>query len=133
MAKKKPKLFKPNEKQLLWLETAANLDVKPTILAISQKSGIDRRFWYDWIERDDFVDWWNKAWDKVMQRHNWWLDRVGLAKSMKDYRYWEAMQMKYSKFRQKVDHTSDGEKITFGIMTRRIDENKPEPKTEGIS
>ena len=44
------------------------------------------------------------------------LDKVGIMKSVKDFRYWEAMQMKYANFRRKEDVTSNNEKIDTVVV-----------------
>jgi len=110
--------YKPTRTQLLWLEKALDPEVQPTITAIAKAVGVKRANWYLWQEKEGFQEWWAGAWEEAMNKNKWWLDKVGLRKSIDDYRYWEAMQMKYAQFMRREGHdfTSKGEKIGFDSL-----------------
>lgn len=104
--------FVPSEKQIELLRVMIDGTGKPTITAFCEEAGIDRSTYYRWFDSSDFVAWFNKEWERAMAKKVTWLDRVGLMKSTKDFRYWEALQMKYGKFSRKEDITSNGKDIT---------------------
>lgn len=97
------KKFKPTKQMINLLRVMLDVDVKPTITAFCEKAGISRETYYNWFENEDFVKWFNLEWELAMAKQVSWLDRVGLQKSVKDFRYWEAMQMKYGKFKRKEE------------------------------
>lgn len=96
-------MFKPSEKQIDLVRVMLDPEVKPTITAFCQEIGIDRKTYYNWFDNEEFVEWFNREWDLAMAKQVSWLDRVGLMKSPKDFRYWEAMQMKYGKYARKQE------------------------------
>lgn len=103
------KPFKPKERQIALIRAMLDPEVKPTITAFCEEAGIDRKTYYNWFDNDEFVEWFNREWERAMAKQVSWLDNVGLKKSVKDYRYWEAMQMKYGKFSRKEDSRVDGD------------------------
>ena len=88
------------------LRAMLDVDVKPTITAFCEKAEIDRGTYYNWFDNPQFVEWFNKEWELAMAKQVSWLDRVGLQKSVKDFRYWEALQMKYGKFSRRETNTN---------------------------
>lgn len=114
--KKHKTFFKPSEKQIDLLRVMLDPEVKPTITAFCAKVDIARKTYYEWFDNEQFVTWFNAEWERAMAKQVSWLDRVGLMKSPKDFRYWEAMQMKYGKFSKRMDVTSGGEAVKAGIF-----------------
>jgi len=89
-------LFKPNSKQLKLLKSALNIEVKSSVTALCEASEIERSTYYRWFENPDFVAWWNEQWASSISRYKWILDKIGLQKAKEDYRYWKAMQDKFT-------------------------------------
>jgi hypothetical protein len=124
-------VFKPTKQQLDWLKSALDPTVQPTISAIAKDCGVNRENWYGWIKDEAFMEWWGNVWDEGMKQANWFLDKVGMQMSTKDFRYWEAMQMKFGKFARKSDVTSQGEKVGFAAILQDIDgQSKTLPKSK---
>lgn len=86
------KPFIPTKKQIDLIRVMLDMSVEPTITAFCEEVGINRSTYYDWFDKPEFVEWFNKEWNRALKDKGSWLDRVGLQKSVKDYRYWEAMQ-----------------------------------------
>lgn len=103
--------FVPSEKQIALLREMIDGEGKPTITAFCAGAEISRQTYYDWFADDSFVKWFNHEWEMAMAKKVTWLDRVGLQKSVIDFRYWEALQMKYGKFRRREDVTSNDSEI----------------------
>lgn len=99
--------FKPTEQMIKLLRAKLDVEVSPTITAECKDAGIERSTYYGWLEDARFVAWFNKEWETAMSKQVSWLDKVGLMKSPKDFRYWEAMQMKFGKYSraEKSDNT----------------------------
>lgn len=99
--------FKPTENMIKFLRAKLDVEVSPTITAECEAAGIDRGTYYRWIEDARFVEWFNKEWELAMTKQVSWLDKVGLMKAPKDFRYWEALQMKFGKYTraEKTDGT----------------------------
>ena len=110
------KKFVPTKEMKAFIISMLDPDVEPTITAICKNAGISRTTYYNWFENEDFVNWFDKEWALAMTRQVSWLDKVGLARSIDDFKYWEAMQMKYGKFKKQQDITSGGEAIN-AILT----------------
>lgn len=115
---KKHTKFKPSPDQIALLKAWASPEQKPTITAICETVGISRTTYYKWFADDEFVNWFNEQWDIAMAKTKPYLDNVGLKKAVSDFRYWEAMQMKYHKFKRQEEST--------GEQTIRIIYNEPE-------
>lgn len=117
---KKPTKFKPNKRQIALLRAWANPEQKPTITAICETVGINRTTYYVWFSNDDFVEWFEKEWRRAMKDMEPYLDNIGLKKAVKDYKYWEAMQMKYLNFTRKEEQktTQDVKIDVDGIIDK---------------
>lgn len=100
------KQFRPTDKMINLLRVMLDIDVEPTITAFCKAADINRSTYYAWFDDPDFVGWFNREWEMAMARQVSWLDRVGLQKSVKDFRYWEALQMKYGKFSRRETNTN---------------------------
>lgn len=116
------KPFRPTKRMVALIRIMAETDGKPTITEWCEKAGINRGTYYLWFEKQEFVEWFNKEWQQYMERSIPYLDTVGLRKAVKDYRYWEGMQMKYGKFSKKADITSGEEpiKLIIGNANDRV-------------
>lgn len=126
--------FEPTDRQLALLRARLDVEIKPTITAECKEAGIDRGTYYDWMKNPDFVEWFNNAWKESQKKLESWLDKVGYLKAMKDFRYWEALQMKYHKYSRKNDLTSEGEQIrswTLKIIDKTEDANEGGQGNEG--
>lgn len=99
--------FKPTKEMLKLLEAKLNVEVKPTVTAEAKYAGISRTTYYEWFKDDNFVNWFNKEWEREQAKMGSWLDKVGYMKAPKDFRYWEAMQMKYQNFARKQENQND--------------------------
>lgn len=108
--------FMPNEDQLKCLKASMDMETKPTISAFMDKAGVNRRNWYNWIENEGFVKWWNDQWSAYMRSQVFHLDKISFMKAASDFRYMELMQTKYANFSKKLDVTSGGEKLSAGIF-----------------
>jgi len=62
----------------------------------------DKR-WYRWKKDPLFMPWYMDEFKRMMGENEIYLDKVGMMKSASDFRYWEAMQMKYAGFSRKED------------------------------
>lgn len=102
-----PYIFKPTQKQIELLKAWADPEIKPTITAVCERIGISRPTYYEWFDNQDFVNWWNEAWHREMANMESYLDNVGMKKLTQDFRYWEALQMKYHKYARKEEVKQD--------------------------
>jgi hypothetical protein len=129
--------FKPNKQQLAWLKSALDPTVQPTIKAIAADCGVNRENWYKWLRNPKFVEWFSSAWKKGMERTEWFFDKVGMVQATKDYRYFEAMQMKYHKFKKfEEDPASQIQRITVEFVNAHDNKdasNKRSSKNTGGS
>ena len=108
-------MFIPSEKQILLVQEMIDGKGKATISAFCKNIDITRKTYYNWFDDTDFCIWFNKEWEMAMAKKVTWLDRVGLNNAPKDFRYWEALQMKYGKFRRGGDVTSGGDPVSINI------------------
>lgn len=104
-----PQTWRPTDNQIKVLQAALSPETQPTISAWFREAGVGRENWYDWNKNPEFVSWWNEEWKKGMERLEPYLDKIGLIKAMKDYRYFEAMQMKYHKFSRREEVKTESE------------------------
>lgn len=103
MSNKKDIVFKPTKSQIKLITVLLDDSIEPTITATCKAIGINRSTYYRWMDSPEFVAWFNQAWDIAMARQVPWLDKIGYLKSPDDFRYWEALQMKYGKFKRKQE------------------------------
>lgn len=87
--------FKPTERQLRWLEAALDPAVKPTAADISRATGINVKSWGEWRKSPTFIKWWNEKWNEAQRNAVWQLDKIGWDRAKKDFKYWEALQIKF--------------------------------------
>ena len=77
------------------------------------------RKYYKWEEKRRanpewgklYDEWVRKKWQMEMERIEPFMDKVCIAKAMKDYRYYEHWETKYQAYKKRMDLTSDNEKI----------------------
>lgn len=96
MKKKKSKgrvlqKFTPTAKMKQWLSSAFELGYGANLTEVAEKAKVSRQSWYDWIENDVFVKWWDKMWQKHLLGMRWRLDAIGMERAEKDYTYWKDM------------------------------------------
>jgi len=85
------KPFKPTKGMLKWLEKSFELGYLASISKIAERTGLNRDNWYQWLNKDEFVEWWDSQWHKELKRNRWKLDAIGLKKAEKSYRFWKDM------------------------------------------
>ena len=83
--------FKPNRKQLKWLEITLELGYTATIKEISEHGKLRRQSWYEWSQDDEFVRWWDEQMQKNLHQNRWKLDKIGLKQAKTRYNYWKDM------------------------------------------
>lgn len=99
-------IFKPTEKMVALLRAKLDPTVKPTITAECAEANIARKTYYEWFEREDFVTWFNREFERGMGKLIPYLDKVGIMKATKDFKYWEAMQMKFGGYAFKSEQNN---------------------------
>ena len=73
-----------------------------------------RQMTYRWENPEKYPgyqEWVDEIWKSSMRNTKPWLDKVGLRRGVRDFRYWEAMQMKYANYKRKSDVTTDDKPI----------------------
>jgi len=123
---KKP--YKPTLAEVYYWRAYADPHTKPNRADISRKAiemmkddGVSekdipkeeslRKMTYQWERKDGYKEGVKETWEAYMEDIKPWLDKVGLRRGVKDFRYWEAMQMKYANYKRKSDVTSDNKPI----------------------
>ena len=74
-----------------WLGKSFELGYAASITDIAKETGLNRDNWYQWLDRDGFVEWWDLQWQKELKRTRWKLDSIGFKKAEKDYSFWRDM------------------------------------------
>lgn len=93
--------FKPNKKMYLLLNARLNSDIEASITAECKYANISRDTYYRWMKNEDFATWFDNEFQKEIKKMQSLLDKIGLQKARNDFRYWEAMQMKYFNYAKK--------------------------------
>jgi len=126
-------MFKPNQKQIALLRAWADPKQKPTITAVCEAANVDRSTYYRWFDNEEFVAWFEESWAIAMKGTQHYLDLLGLKKAVKDYRYWEGMQMKYHKFARKEESKTDENqfKETMKLLKGLIEDDKSKTDNKG--
>ena len=119
--------FVPSKSHIALLRAKLDPTIKPTITAECQEAGIDRGTYYNWFEKDDFVEWFNKEFSRGMGKLIPYLDKVGVMKATKDFKYWEAMQMKYGDHAYKSE-VKDGR---FNQLSDKLDDIRTQARNKG--
>lgn len=91
--------YKPSANQEKWLAMTIQLETDD-ISKIAEACGIDRSNWYKWQKDPDFVEWYNEAWEKMLQGIGWKLDMIGLKNSKRDYNFWKSMQQRTGRLQE---------------------------------
>lgn len=84
--------FNPTRAMKRCLSVTFDLGYGASITDIAKETGINRKTWYDWLDKPGFVEWWDAQWQKHLHRSRWKLDAIGLKKAEKSYRFWKDMQ-----------------------------------------
>ena len=75
----------------VWLNTQIETrSDSPTY--ISQKAGLSKANWYEWLKKPGFEDWYYQAYEEKTRRWRPYLDTIGLKKARNEYNYWKDMQ-----------------------------------------
>ncbi len=88
--------FHPTPAQQRFLEAALNPNVRAQIRAISRAARVHESSWRIWKHNPAFLAWYRDAWQSRAAPCTWLLDKIGLHQARHDFRYWKAMQEKYS-------------------------------------
>ncbi len=86
------KMFSPTPAMQKWLAAAMELGLTATISQISEKSKVDRTTWYTWIDKPQFVEWWDNMWKKYIKLHRHKLDLIGFKQSETNHDWWRDMK-----------------------------------------
>ncbi len=78
-----------------FFEAALDPDVRATISATARAAGVDRRNWSYWRRKRGFSRWFQGQWKVGRVDVNWIVDKIGVEKARKDFRYWDRIQQKY--------------------------------------
>lgn len=84
-------VFQPSKGMMKWFEVAVELGHTAAITDIAKKAKLDRDNWYQWLERPQFVEWWDNMWKRYITLNRWKLDAIGMKKAETDYQYWHDM------------------------------------------
>lgn len=120
--------YKPTLAEIYYWKAYADPHTKPNRADISRKAikmmrddGVSekdipeeesvRKMTYQWENKEGYRDWVKQVWASSMEDMKPWLDKVGLRRGVRDFRYWEAMQMKYANYKRKSDITTDDKPI----------------------
>jgi hypothetical protein len=142
MGNKGNKMFKPSKLMIYYWVAYAMPDVKPEVtdacrkaLELMKSDGVTdlpsqesyRQYTYRWDDIEGYNEWKKEFWEELMVNGEQFLDKVGMMKSLSDFRYWEGMQTKYFNFRKGQDVTSGGKevksiKVNFVGNTDGLDE-----------
>ena len=112
--------YEPTKNMLMVLNAALDPEVGGSINSWFVKAGINRKYWDQWNKGLGFRMWWEKEFKAGMRRNMQFLDNIGMKNAKTDFRYWEAMQKKYS----------DLEKRYEGKETNTFIFNVPRPAVE---
>lgn len=70
-----------------------------------------RQMTYQWEEKPGYKEWRDSFWKDLMGENRIILDKIGIQRGTENFKYWEAMQMKYGGFKRKTDFTTDNKPI----------------------
>lgn len=131
MSDSKEKIFVPKKAHWLWLKHALDPTIDSTVAAICRacvaqteseevcndpdknRTAYDKweKRWERWQDTPGFKAWWQEQWQKGMERSEWYLDKIGIKKAQSNFKYWEAMQMKFFKFARLEEKTLHAETL----------------------
>ena len=107
--------YEPTKNMLQVLNSALDPEVGGSINSWFVKAGIPRKYWDQWNKGLGFRLWWDKEFKKGMRRNMQFLDNIGMQKAKTDFRYWEAMQKKYSDMMKKEDVKAQKNTFIFNV------------------
>lgn len=70
-----------------------------------------RQMTYQWEAKPGYKEWRDQFWKELMNESRIILDKIGIQRGTENFRYWEAMQMKYGGYKRKTDVTTDDKPI----------------------
>lgn len=83
--------FVPSRAMMRFLAAADELGPSAPITQIAKAAKVDRDNWYQWIERPQFVEWWDKQWSTQFKLHRWKLKAIGMKHAQDDHAWWTDM------------------------------------------
>lgn len=94
-----------------------------------------RQMTYQWEEKEGYKEWRDSFWKDLMGENRIILDKIGIQRGTENFKYWEAMQMKYGGFKRKADFTTDDKPInnTDNIANLLMEAYKNGGATEGAT
>lgn len=85
-------VFEPLETQVKWLEAAVQL-MTTNKTAVSEKCGVHRTRWYDWIKQPGFREWFFSEYKKMREVIIPELDEIGMKFARKgSIEHWKIMR-----------------------------------------
>ncbi|KKL49703.1 hypothetical protein LCGC14_2312880 [marine sediment metagenome] len=108
--------FTPSSPMKKWLVTSFDLGYGASVSTVSKAAKVSRRSWYNWIEIDQFVKWWDGMWQKHLMGMRWRLDAIGMKKAEKEYEYWKEMMVRTGNLAGEQEGTSPQAQVN--IFTR---------------
>jgi hypothetical protein len=98
------------------------MENKPTITARMDAAGVSRTLWYEWIQKPGFSAWWKAETEKFLENTMSDLFKIGYLKSASDYRYFEAMIMRFGGFSRKGEVKVEGIQETLQKLSKVLDD-----------
>ncbi len=127
--------FHPTPAQQRFLEAALNPSVSKHIRAICRAARVHESSWRLWKHEPAFLAWFRDAWEGHAGCITWLLDKIGLEQSRHDFRYWKAMQEKYSAPPPGLRHSVSSAPSPLTVIIRaprpRWKMSRPAPKDQG--
>ena len=113
--------FRPTPAMQNFLEAALDANTPAKIRFIALKAGVHESSWRHWKRNPAFLRWYSEQWQHQAATRRWLLDKIGFQKAPTDFRYWQAMQEKFSDSPPGLRHPQ----LTVIIRAPRPDQNKP--------
>lgn len=120
------KIYKPTIAEIYYWRAYADPYVGASRAAAAQKAvemmamdGVSniplaesiRQMTYQWEQKEGYKEWRDEFWKSLMNDSKPILDKIGLQRGAENFKYWEAMQMKYGGYKRKTDVTTDDKPI----------------------
>lgn len=105
----KSDVFKPTPAMRIWLDTAIQLETD-SITEIAEACKITRQSWYEWLNKPEFIEWFNNSWNERIKGHAWKLDVIGMKQGKRDFNYWKAMQQRVGNLKENSTNIT-GDKV----------------------
>lgn len=130
---KSKKPFKPTLAMIYFWKAYADPMTKADLVVVSKKAvemmredGVTekdipeaesiRRMTYKWEKEDypeyeRYQEWKQGYWTSLMKSQEALLDKIGIQRAVKDFRYWKGMQEKYMGLKKKIDITTNDKDV----------------------